>query len=45
MAIDPVTGPPPAFTITATPVRGATQAVDGALSIHQAGARTPSDKW
>jgi type IV pilus assembly protein PilE len=40
-----VAGPPPGFTITATPVSGTTQAADGALSVNQAGTRTPSDKW
>jgi type IV pilus assembly protein PilE len=40
-----VPGPPPGFTITATPVTGTTQEVDGALSINQAGAKTPPDKW
>jgi type IV pilus assembly protein PilE len=40
-----VPGPPPGFTFTATPVVGTTQEVDGALSINQAGAKTPPDKW
>ena len=38
-------GPPPAFTATATPVSGGTQAADGALSIDQTGNKTPSGKW
>lgn len=38
-------GPPPAFTATAAPLPGTRQAADGALSIDQAGAKTPADKW
>ncbi|WP_342116141.1 type IV pilin protein [Pseudoduganella sp. OTU4001] len=38
-------GPPPTFTITATPVAGSKQAPDGNLSIDQAGAKLPADKW
>jgi type IV pilus assembly protein PilE len=40
-----VAGPPPGFTITATPASGSTQEVDGPLSINQAGVKTPPDKW
>ncbi len=36
-------GPPPRFTVTATP-KG-TQAVDGALTIDSTGAKTPAGKW
>ena len=38
-------GPPPTFTITATPIAGSKQAADGALSIDQAGAKLPATKW
>lgn len=38
-------GPPPKFTITATPVAGSGQVSDGNLSIDQAGNKLPSDKW
>lgn len=38
-------GPPPKFTITATPVAGSGQASDGNLTIDQAGAKLPADKW
>lgn len=43
ITVDP--GPPPAFTITATPVSGSTQVADGNLSIDNTGKKTPSDKW
>jgi len=38
-------GTPPTFTITFTPNAGTTQAADGALTIDQAGNKTPADKW
>jgi len=38
-------GPPPKFTITATPVAGTGQANDGTLTIDQAGTKLPADKW
>lgn len=38
-------GPPPTFTITAKPIDGSKQAADGELSIDQAGAKLPADKW
>jgi type IV pilus assembly protein PilE len=38
-------GPPPTFRITATPIPGSGQASDGALSIDQAGAKLPANKW
>ncbi|MFL6674802.1 MAG: type IV pilin protein [Massilia sp.] len=40
-----VTDAPPAFTITATPKAGGSQAGDDKLTIDNAGARTPSGKW
>ena len=45
IAITTSDGPPPSFTITATPIAGGAQATDGTLSIDQAGAKTPADKW
>ncbi|MEQ1440260.1 type IV pilin protein [Fontimonas sp. SYSU GA230001] len=38
-----VAGPPPAFTITATP-KGR-QVPDGSLTMDSAGNKTPADKW
>lgn len=38
-------GPPQAFTITARPKDGTSQAGDATLTIDQAGTRTPGDKW
>lgn len=38
-------GPPPSFTITATPLTGSSQAQDGALTIDNAGTKGPSSKW
>jgi type IV pilus assembly protein PilE len=38
-------GPPPGFTITATPKSGSIQAPDGNLSIDNSGKKTPSTKW
>lgn len=40
-----VAGPPPGFTITATPIAGSAQAADGALTLNHAGAKTPANKW
>ena len=45
IAIELDDGPPQAYTITATPVDGSSQAGDGALSIDQAGTRSPGAKW
>jgi type IV pilus assembly protein PilE len=36
---------PPAYTITATPKLGSSQASDVTLTIDNAGNRTPADKW
>jgi len=36
---------PPTFTITATPIAGSKQEPDGNLSIDQAGAKLPANKW
>jgi type IV pilus assembly protein PilE len=38
-------GPPPSFTVTATPKSGTPQAGDATLTIDNAGAKTPADKW
>ncbi len=45
VAIALTAGPPPGFVATATPIPGTRQAADGALSIDQAGVKTPLDKW
>ena len=45
VAIASLAGPPPTFTVTATPIAGTKQAADGALSIDQAGTKTPASKW
>jgi len=42
--IDASDGPPPSFTITATP-QGARQTGDSVLTIDNSGARTPSSVW
>lgn len=38
-------GPPPSYTITATPVAGSIQANDATLTIDDRGYKTPADKW
>ncbi|GAB2873361.1 type 4a pilus minor pilin PilE [Pseudoduganella ginsengisoli] len=38
-------GPPPSFTITATPLTNGPQASDGALTINNAGTKSPASKW
>lgn len=38
-------GPPPAFTVTATPKSGSSQVSDGTLSINSIGVKLPADKW
>jgi type IV pilus assembly protein PilE len=38
-------GPPPSYTVTATPKAGISQASDGTLSIDSTGAKLPADKW
>lgn len=45
IAIQVNEGPPPTFKIIATPVAGSRQAEDGELSIDQAGAKLPAEKW
>lgn len=38
-------GPPPTYTITATPVAGSMQAGDGTLTLTAEGVKSPADKW
>jgi type IV pilus assembly protein PilE len=38
-------GPPPTYTITATPVAGSMQAGDGTLTLNAEGVKSPPDKW
>lgn len=38
-------GPPPGYTITATPKAGTPQASDGALTLTSQGVKTPAEKW
>lgn len=38
-------GPPPSYTVTATPVSGSMQAGDGTLTLTSAGVKSPADKW
>jgi type IV pilus assembly protein PilE len=45
VTIDAQDGPPPSFTITATPLAGTRQAGDGVLTIDNSGARAPSSLW
>lgn len=45
VSVSASSGPPPAFTITATPVDSTRQVSDGALTIDQAGSKTPAAKW
>ena len=36
---------PPTFTVTATPINGSIQVVDGPLTLDHTGAKTPTSKW
>lgn len=38
-------GPPPTFTLTATPKAGTPQANDVTLTLDSTGAKSPADKW
>ena len=40
-----VVATPPGFTVTATPKTGTPQAGDGALTLDNAGTKTPAGKW
>lgn len=44
-AVAASSGPPPSYTITATPVAGSRQAADGTLTLNSSGARSPAHKW
>lgn len=45
VAIAAAAGPPPSFTVTATPKAGTRQSKDGALTINNKGEKAPADKW
>ena len=45
VAITLADGPPPTFTITATPISGKSQDGDGTLTLTSDGTRSPSSKW
>lgn len=45
ITIDTQDGPPPTFTITATPVATSNQAGDGVLTIDHTGLKSPAGKW
>jgi len=45
IAIAPAAGPPPSFTVTATPIAGTAQASDVVLTIDNTGAKTPAATW
>ncbi|MBF8271748.1 MAG: pilus assembly protein [Magnetococcales bacterium] len=45
ITVTTTSGPPPTFTITATPNGGTNQYVDGALTLDNSGSKSPSDKW
>lgn len=45
VTISALAGPPPSFTITATPVAGSKQANDGNLTLDDAGTKAPTGKW
>lgn len=45
VSIDASDGPPPGFTITATPLGGTPQAGDPVLTVDSSGARTPGNLW
>lgn len=45
ITIDVVAGPPPSYTITATPVSTQSNKDDGTLTLTSAGVKSPSDKW
>lgn len=44
-SVSVTSGPPPTYTITATPVSGTRQAADGALTLNSAGVKSPALKW
>jgi type IV pilus assembly protein PilE len=44
-SVSTTSGPPPGFTITATPAAGTRQASDGNLTLDSDGNKTPVEKW
>jgi type IV pilus assembly protein PilE len=44
-SVSVTSGPPPSYTITATPVAGTRQANDGALTLNSNGVKSPENKW
>ena len=45
IAISVSAGPPPSYSITATPIAGKKQANDGTLTVDDLGNKGPSGKW
>jgi type IV pilus assembly protein PilE len=45
ITISTLAGPPPSYTITATPVTGSKQVGDGNLTLDDLGNKGPSGKW
>lgn len=45
MAVTTTDGPPPTFTITATPKAGTVQATDPVLTLDNRGVKTPESYW
>jgi type IV pilus assembly protein PilE len=45
ITITPSAGPPPSYTVTASPIAGGAQADDEDLTITSSGAKTPAAKW
>lgn len=45
IAVAAADGTPPTFTVTATPVGGTVQEVDGAISLTSTGVKSPPEKW
>jgi type IV pilus assembly protein PilE len=45
ITITPSAGPPPSYTVTASPIAGGAQADDEDLTITSSGAKTPATKW
>ena len=45
MQVTLVAGPPPGYTITATPKADTMQVGDVTLTLNNTGVKTPADKW
>lgn len=45
VSITTTSGPPPTFTLKATPIAGKGQVADGELSIDHQGVKSPAAKW